>query len=119
MKHEAYVDDANKVMVMRIKGDLTLDDAKKCLQTLVDRMGDGDPYPMLVDLSDAVPRLDRDVRGYLKEEGKNRKISKQAFIVTNPAVRMISKIMIATQSWAESVKFFKTDAEALAWLKEE
>jgi hypothetical protein len=82
-------------------------------------MGNRESYPMMVNLTQAPPRLSKDVRKYLEVENKDRKLKKQAFIVTNPAVRMIAKIMVSAQKNIGSVKFFKAEKQAVKWLRGE
>jgi len=117
MKHEVYIDE-DKIMFLRIKGELSLDDARECLDALTSKMDGPGPYPMLIDLTGRIPGLDKEVRKYLAEQNKDPRINKQAYVITNPMVRMVARIVVAAQDSADNARFFKTPEEALGWLNE-
>jgi hypothetical protein len=117
VKHKLYYDEQNKVLVMEVSEEFTFEDAQDALKIIRDTYADKAPYPILVDLEKASANLDRDTRKLLQDEAGNVGIAQMAMIVTNPMMRMTGKIMAAAMGKKNETGFFKTRADALAWLK--
>ncbi len=116
MNHELLFDEKQGLMIMRIKGDFNIDDAAYCSDFIDKIAGEHETYDVLVDLREATPKLDKDVRKMLKDQSKRDEVRKFAMVVTHPALRIIGKI--ATSSMKNG-KIYKNEDEALAWLKGE
>lgn len=116
MNHELSFDNKQGLMIMRIKGDFTVDDAIRCGTFVEEVASENETYDVIVDLREATPNLDKDVRKMLKDQATRDDVRKFAMIVTHPALRIIGKI--ATSSMKNG-KIFKTENEALVWLKGE
>jgi hypothetical protein len=119
MKHELYYDGEKQVIVLRIKGEFKIDEARETLRMMEDLTGGMDSILVLTDMSEAPARLDRDVRELMKDITKKINIAKTALVMTNPAVRMVSKIVVSAMGNSDNSGFFKTEEEAMAWLKGE
>ncbi|MBN2379294.1 STAS/SEC14 domain-containing protein [candidate division WOR-3 bacterium] len=117
MKHELYFDEENDLIVLRIKGPFNLQDAMETTDKMDELGKNKRTILVMADLREAPPYLDKDVRKLMKDLSMRMKMEKFAMIVTNPAVRIIGKIVIATMGNAKGSAFFKTESEALAWLK--
>jgi hypothetical protein len=76
---------------------------------------------MLVNLTTAVQTsISMEARRAFKDyQGFFLTVSKLAFIVTNPIIRMLAKTAMTTIDKNKVCKYFKTVEEGLAWLKEE
>ena len=119
MKHKVYYDEENKVLVLRVIGEYTIEDAEettKVMEKITDEKG---VQSFLADLTQTPPKLDKKVRQLMREQSERYNLGKMALVITNPAVRMIGKIVISTMGSGDSTGFFKTEEEALAWLKGE
>lgn len=58
-------------------------------------------------------------RAFKDYEGFFLTISRLAFVVTNPIIRMLAKTAMTAIDKNKVCKYFKTVDEGLAWLKEE
>jgi hypothetical protein len=73
----------------------------------------------LVNMSDDAQRLvDKEVRVIAAEKGKALQWEKIAICGAKPGLRMVSKIVLTAVGKGSFTKFFSTEEEALAWLKE-
>ncbi|NLI97711.1 STAS/SEC14 domain-containing protein [bacterium] len=114
MNHELFFDEENDMIVLRVRGDFAMDDAVRCSEFIDKTLKERGSFNVLVDLSEATPSLDKEVRTMLKKQSQEDAVKKFAMVVTHPALRIIGKI--ATSSMSNS-KIFKTEEEALRWLK--
>jgi len=119
MKHEVYLDREKNIIILRIKGHYSLQDAMETAYKMDELGKNKKTILVLADMREAQNKLDKDVRVYMKELSKRMKMEKFAMIVTNPAVRIVGKIVIATMRNAKGSAFFKTEEEAIHWLKGE
>jgi hypothetical protein len=119
VKHELFFDEEKNVIVLRVKGSFNIQDAIETTDKMDELGKNKKRILVLADLREAPPNLDKDVRQLMKDLSKRMKMEKFAMIVTNPAVRIIGKIVIATMGNAKGSAFFKTEEEALQWLKGE
>ena len=117
MKHELYFDEENQIVVFRTKGAVNYEEGVEAVEILKKMVEGRENVLVLCDVSDFPPKLDRSVRKLQKDLPKRFNISKMAMIATNPAVRMIGKIVAATMGKDFKAGIFKTEEDALAWLK--
>jgi len=117
MKHKVYYDEENKVMVLRVIGEYTLEDAEETTRVMEKITEEKGIQSLMADLTQTPPKLDKKVREMMREQAERYDLGKMALVITNPAVRMIGKIVISTMGSGDTTRFFKTDEEALAWLK--
>jgi hypothetical protein len=77
----------------------------------------------LVDMSESVQLgsdvMTKEMREAYKELGDLMNADKAAIVGATPVLRMIAKIVIAVTRRAKTTRFFKTEGEALRWLKGE
>ncbi|MBN2379312.1 STAS/SEC14 domain-containing protein [candidate division WOR-3 bacterium] len=119
MKHELYFDAENRIVVFRTKGVFNYEEGVEAVEMLAKIVKGKENVLVLCDVSDFPGKLDRDVRRLQKDLPKRFNISKMAMVVTNPAIRMICKIVVATMGTDFSAGFFKTEQEAVGWLRGE
>jgi hypothetical protein len=117
MEHEVWFDESNEVMHIKVVGDFTVEDVTESTRQMEQIMADKGNCPLIVDLRDAPPTLDKDVRRILKEQADQQEVAKTAMIVTNPAVRMMGKVVTSAMGRGKTTGFFKTPEDALVWLK--
>jgi len=117
-KHKARYDPYQKVLYLKVNGDYHGPDHRKFLNLyhIVFKDMTMGRYA-LVDLNDATP-LDRKTRRAMKDEEEklSEGTDKMAFTGASPAIRMIAKLYMKF-SKNKDVGFFKTEEEALRWLK--
>lgn len=97
------------------------EDAHAMWQFILKEMNGKQNRKMLVNLTTAQQTsITLEARRAFKDyEGFFLTVSKLAFIVTNPIIRMLAKTAMTTIDKNKVCKYFKTVEEALAWLKEE
>lgn len=118
MKHELHSDEEKQVILMRIRGEFTLEEAIESIKKKEALTKDKDSILVLTDMREAPPMLDREVRESTKDISKKLNITKTAMVITNPAVRIASKIVVSAMESADKSGFFKTEEEALEWLRD-
>lgn len=119
MKHKLYYDEENKLVVLEVEDEFTLEEAKETMKLMRDSFADKAPYSFLLDLEKLSSDLDRDTRRLLQTEAGNVGIARMAMVVTSPMTRMTAKIVLSVIGKRNETGFFKTRDEALAWLKGE
>ncbi|MBD3284762.1 hypothetical protein GF359_00335 [candidate division WOR-3 bacterium] len=73
---------------------------------------------ILIDLSKGpAATLDKEARKALKDAAMPDMFEKIAIYGANPAMRMIAKIIFKITGSSESTRFYKSEEEAIAWLK--
>ncbi len=115
MKHEQYFDEENKVVVLRIKEEFNLEEAAETVKKMEQLTKCKESILVLTGITSAPPKLDREVREVLKNLPQEMNITKTALILTNPAVRMASRIIVSAMGNSDNANFFKTEKEALRW----
>ncbi len=118
MKHELYYDEEKNIIVFRTRGAFSYEDGVEAVEKLENIVKGKENNLVLCDTTDFPAKLDKSVRRLQQDLPKRMKISKMAVIATNPAVRMIGRVVVATMGKGFSAGFFKNEEEALAWLKE-
>ncbi|MBD3284761.1 hypothetical protein GF359_00330 [candidate division WOR-3 bacterium] len=119
MRHELSFDPQTRIMTIVVKGAYNLEETIKTETYMKSRTTDLDSYFLLADLREASASLDKEVRKRLQNQMSEENLERVAMVVTNPAVRMIGKVVIATMGKSGNTRFFKTTEEGLAWLKDD
>jgi hypothetical protein len=117
VKHELYYDDEKQIVVFRTRGAFTYEEGVEAVDMLEKIVKGKENVHVLCDTTDFPAKLDKSVRRLQEDLPKRMKISRMAVIATNPAVRMIGRIVVATMGKGFTAGFFKTEDEALRWLK--
>lgn len=120
MKHIVFFDEKIDAIRMNFKGLFEPQDAEEFFP-LTKMMCEGrDHCYILCDFKDGgaeVPK-DKEYRQWLSRMYTEAGFDKIAIINTHPTMRMLAKIVLSAIKQARNVKFFKTEEEALQWLKE-
>lgn len=91
MEHKVFYEEENEVVHIKVVGDFSVEDVTESTRQTEEIMIEKGNCPHIVDLRDAPPTLDKDVRRMLKEQVDRQEIAKTALIAINPAVRMTGK----------------------------
>ncbi|NLI97721.1 STAS/SEC14 domain-containing protein [bacterium] len=119
MKHELYLDKESGIIFFRARGIFNYEDGVEAVEKMENLVKGLEDVRALIDTREMPPKLEKDVRRLMQDLPKRFRISRMAMIVTNPALRMISKIVVATMGKDFKAGFFKTEEESLEWLKQE
>jgi len=125
MQHKISYDACNDVLRESFIGSFTADDVQEYLNLMAEVYSSCNHAHVLVDLSQArEPFLDEETRQQLVEgSGKHRYFDERvAFIGAEPRIKelMIEYVEgLRYMGKQLKIKFFKTEEEALAWLKEQ
>ncbi len=112
----------NNLEALRIKNyyPLTKEDVTKLLP-LANKMLENKKHRcFLVDLSE-VPlekMVDKESRQVIRNYGDNKNFEKIAIYGASPVIRMIAKVMISVAGSSGFTKFFKSEDEAVNWIRE-
>jgi len=118
MKHKVWFDEEKGVARMKIIDDFTLDDAKALLETLKIFYKGKDKRYIICDFSENKGKpIDNETRRWMSKNAASIAWNKIAFVGMAPVYRVVAKVMTTVGGQAENTGFFKTDEEALAWLK--
>ncbi len=98
---------------------ITFQDATEMLAA-VEKLLEGKTPRLLLDDSSNVTalKMDKETREVFKQVGSRIKLDKNAVFGADPMTRMMSKIIFTVAGQAKSTKFFKTEEEAVKWLRE-
>lgn len=120
MKYELWYDEGRGVLYLKTFTLLTREDIEGLLP-LVEKHFEGKPHRhLLADMSEnPAGFVDQEARRLLKSEADSIRFDKFAVVGASPATRMITKIAITLLGKSDVSRFFKTEEEALAWLKKE
>lgn len=119
VKHELYFDEKKHIIVFRTRGEFSYEDGVEAVERLEKIVEGKENNQVLCDITDFPAKLDKSVRRLQQDLPQRMRISKMAVIATNPAVRMIGRVVDATMGKGFSAGFFKNEEEALAWLRGE
>lgn len=107
---------------LRIKNyyPLTKDDVTRLLPLVNKILEDKKQRCFLVDLT-GLPiekMVDKDSRQVIRNYKDNKEFDKIAVFGASPVIRMIAKVMISVAGSSGSTKFFKSEDEAVDWIRE-
>ncbi len=109
--------------ILRIKNyyPMTKDDVSRLLPLANKMLENKKHRRFLVDLSD-VPlqkMVDKEARQVIRNYRDGKDFEKMAIFGASPIARMIAKVMISVAGPSGSTRFFKSEDEAVGWIKEE
>ncbi|NLI97729.1 STAS/SEC14 domain-containing protein [bacterium] len=120
MNYEMRFDEKRGVLYVKTLAMLEKADVDEILPKVAECFEGKEHRYILGDLSqNPSGLLSKDARNAFKENAKYLDVEKIAIIGANPSIRMIAKIALTIMGSSNIAKFFKTEDEALAWLKEE
>jgi len=117
MKHKSFYDEEAGVLRIAYIGKVTTDEFR-ALNAEWNKLSVEKRNKVLVDLSQLEnPLWDRETRKTLSEETDEFEGAKVAMVGVAPSLRVLAKLF--SQKQKHDVRYFKTEAQAIAWLKEE
>lgn len=124
MKHKIWYDEGEGVLRFRLIGQWTVENFKEALARMQELLDGKEHRYLLGDLSEATPqKYTKEFRKLVAEEGAKVPLDKVAITGASPVLRMMAKMLIAAAKVIRKIpmeaKFFKTEKEALDWLKGE
>lgn len=118
--YKIWFDEEHGVARFKIYAMLTAEDVHEYVPGLNKLLEDKSPRSVLADLSENPPGLlDKSARKAFKEYAKSMEWDKIAFFGAAPVIQMLAKAAVAALGKFNITRFFKTEEEALTWLKEE
>lgn len=119
MESEYWIDETNNVVCAQFTGMFTLADGPELLKNVRKLFEGREARLLLIDLSLATDQvLSKELRQWLKENSPQLEVDKVAVTGASALIRIAARIVIATMGRAKDTGFFKTNDEALAWLKD-
>jgi hypothetical protein len=119
MNHKVYCDETQNILYIRFVGKVDASGYRKVAEQ-INALPVEKRLQLIVDLSDAAaPFWDRKTRQVLADGTVQSDKSRMAVFGASPAIRVIAKMMLIALGQRDRTRFFKTEAQALAWLKEE
>lgn len=119
MKHELFYDDKLDVLRMNFHGLFKKEDSEEFYESIQLLLKGKRRRFLLCNFEDGgfqVPR-DKEYREFLTSFYSELGLEKIAVFNLSPPLRMLSKVIISSTG-AKNVKIFRTEEEAVAWLKE-
>lgn len=120
VRHKVYYDDENGVARIIHYDAIYSDDAREMVDTLETLLEGKSPRLLLDDSSRvSASKMDKETRGIFMGAGDKLGIDRVAVFGADPMTRMLSKIIFTIAGKIDSTKYFKTEEDALRWLKGE
>ncbi len=121
MNYKLWFNEKHGVLYVQVLRTLTKNDIETIIPEIKINL-EGKPHRYLLgDLSEQKTVdgiLDKDARQALRDLASDASYEKIAVIGVRPMTRMIAKIGISVAGKGDISRFFKTEDEALSWLKE-
>ncbi|MBN2380577.1 STAS/SEC14 domain-containing protein [candidate division WOR-3 bacterium] len=122
-KYKLSYNDEDDILCLKIFGVITGEDLRE-MMPMLQKILDGKPRRyVLIDMSHSVQAgpnvMTKEMREAYKEMTVLMDSDKSAIFGASPVVRMAAKIALAVTKRWENTRFFKTEEEAVAWLKKE
>jgi hypothetical protein len=116
--YETWYDEKHEVLYLKTFHTMTEEDVREAMALSETKYKGIDIQYALVDMSEATAEpISKGARKAFKEHTGIMNYKKVAVVGANPAVRMLAKVALAVIGKSKVTRFFKTEAEALAWLK--
>lgn len=117
MKHKVWYDDQNEVAFLELLDNFLKVDLEP-MYTKLHEVLEGKPYRQLIVVMSKNSKVeDRETRELLNKGLDEEKITEIAFVGFHAAGRMIAKVLIKTGAIKINGEFFKTQEEAINWIK--
>lgn len=118
--YEVWYDEERGVLYLKTFHTMTEEDVRELMALTETKFKGIETDYALVDMSEAsAESISKGARKAFKEHAGIINYKKLAVVGANPAARMLAKVALAVIGKSKVTRFFKTEAEALAWLKEE
>ncbi|MBD3284768.1 hypothetical protein GF359_00365 [candidate division WOR-3 bacterium] len=119
INYEVWFNEEKEVLCLKQFNPLTVEDVYQVQQTVQKMVKDKTRRLVLVDLTEGpADMVGKEARRAFRETANPKDFDKIAVFGTSSATRMLAKIILAITGVSDITQFFKTEHEALAWLKE-
>lgn len=116
MKHEIWWDEENSCVRMKLVGEFEPNDARWANDQITAMFEARSRRCLLIDHRLSPAPVGRESRAVLEEHVSKLEIEKMGFFGVTHLNRVVAKIVVAVSGQTQSTKFFKTEAEAIAWI---
>ncbi|MBN2381021.1 STAS/SEC14 domain-containing protein [candidate division WOR-3 bacterium] len=118
--YKLWFDYKRKVLCFKQYNPLTVKDVYE-VQPLAHKMVEGSRHHLvLVDLTEGPTNMvDKEARRAFRETANPKDYDKVAIFGASAATRMLAKVVLAITGVSKIAQFFKTEQEAIEWLKED
>jgi len=118
--YEVWYDEERGVLYLKTFHTMTEEDVREVMALNETKYKGIDIQYALVDMSEAAAEpISKGTRKAFREHAAILNYKKMAVVGANPAARMLAKVALAVIGQSKVTRFFKTEAEALGWLKGE
>jgi hypothetical protein len=119
MEHKAWYDEENDLLRVKVIGPYYTQDAID-LGKIGEKLLDGRARrQLIVDLKDSTTMESRETRKVQSRVLEELGITDVAYVGATAAVRIVAKVLMKIGSLNAAANFFKTDDQALIWLKDQ
>jgi len=119
MNYEVWLVESLKIVYLKTFHMLTEQDVHELMKLAETKFEGKEIDYSLIDLSEATSEpVTKGTREAFKKYADSLVYKKVAVVGANPSTRMLAKIALAVAGKSKIAKFFKTQEEALVWLKE-
>ncbi|MBN2381023.1 hypothetical protein JXM67_14590 [candidate division WOR-3 bacterium] len=121
MDYEVWFDDKTKMVKAKVLRSLTKESAQMLMIEIENKLVEMNTRQGIMDLTEAeaIANIPKEVREVYKEHALKLPLDRAAILVNSPILRMAARVVLAALGKTNNTKFFKTEVEALAWLKGE
>jgi len=120
MNYDVWFDESNRIVYLKTYHTLTENDVHELMEVAGKKFEGKEIRYSLIDLSEATSEpIQKGTREAFKKYADSLTYDKVAIVGANPTTRMLAKIALAVVGKSKVAKFFKTEEEALKWLKGE
>lgn len=121
MKYKTWFDNEKDVLYVQVFDKLGKEDAHGIINDVNKALEGRSHKPSIVDLTQGTPSVDKEAREAFKEIAIPEAFTSEKVAVfgASPGVRMIAKVLLTVTGFSKRTRFFKTEDEALRWLKGE
>lgn len=117
MEHKAWYDEENELLRVKVVGPYSSEDAL-AMGKFGQELLEGKPFrQLIVDLTASTTMEGRETRKIQNRILKELGITDVAYVGAIAFVRVFAKVMMKLGSLSAATDFFKTDDDALRWLK--
>lgn len=119
LRHKIFYDEECGAAHIVHFDQVNADDARQIIDAVAQLL-EGKPHRYMMDDISRVSmaKIDKETRKEFAKAGDKIQLEKIAMVGADPMTRMMSKVVVTLSGDAKRSKFFKTEAEAVAWFKE-
>lgn len=117
MEHKTWYDEENELLRLAVIGPYSTQEAIALRKSFHELLEGKPRRQLMVDLTEAGKMESRETRKVQNDILKEAEITDVAYVGAAAATRMIAKVLMKLGSLNAVTDFFKTDDQALSWLK--